>query len=462
MSSSSSSSEEELTVVIVGAGMAGLSMALSLAKNLGNVKIDVLEKRSNALEQKGSAYGLALNGQKAMEEISMTVLEHCRQVGVPMFTGAYMLPWFEVRNALWKECQQQPSVTIRTGVEPTSIQETPSGVHVQYKDSNSSSTGTTTTIVADLVIGADGVHSAVRSDVLGLPKARPMGSMLWRGCVDTTRDGSKLSGIHQTSLFAAKRPNKTIRIGKTMVMLFSFAKVGVLGWIVSSQLHQHIHNDTTPWQVLQHEGDEFLETPYTTRQSIQQILDESDARDLNHHTKVCTTPLLPSSSWGGRGRITLIGDAAHAIMPTSGLGGALAFEDVVILTRQVVAAVQKRQGTTTNNKHWKEVEIPLAIQAFQQQRFPRVQRISQEQLELSKGFRGAQQLNLWSKDYEKWVYMGPDAPSHFEPETATKTTTTTDKTKDPKAASPKDDDKKKAVKEEKKKKKGVFKRLFKR
>jgi 2-polyprenyl-6-methoxyphenol hydroxylase-like FAD-dependent oxidoreductase len=46
---------------------------------------------------------------------------------------------------------------------------------------------------------------------------------------------------------------------------------------------------------------------------------------------------LPGSGWGGRGRVTLIGDVAHACQPTYGQGGNLALEHCIVLCRLLVA-----------------------------------------------------------------------------------------------------------------------------
>jgi hypothetical protein len=52
---------------------------------------------------------------------------------------------------------------------------------------------------------------------------------------------------------------------------------------------------------------------------------------------ICTTVLADddTTAWGGRGRVTLIGDAAHAMRAASGQGSSMAFEDVCVLTRAI-------------------------------------------------------------------------------------------------------------------------------
>ena len=42
-----------------------------------------------------------------------------------------------------------------------------------------------------------------------------------------------------------------------------------------------------------------------------------------------------TDGWGGKGRVAILGDIAHAVRPASGLGGAMTFEDVVVFCRLI-------------------------------------------------------------------------------------------------------------------------------
>src|SRR3569623_829409 len=56
----------------------------------------------------------------------------------------------------------------------------------------------------------------------------------------------------------------------------------------------------------------------------------------------------PLQGWGGTGRITLIGDAAHAMRPASGQGGSMAFEDAYLLCRKL-EALPETEGNPSDN-----------------------------------------------------------------------------------------------------------------
>ena len=91
-----------------------------------------------------------------------------------------------------------------------------------------------------------------------------------------------------------------------------------------------------------------------------------------------------SSGWGGTGRITLIGDAAHAVRPSSGLGGSVAFEDAVVLSR-LLANINNENNNdddddnNNSNNDSNHDLVADALRQFETQRFPRVRSISDDQ-----------------------------------------------------------------------------------
>ena len=58
-----------MKVLIVGCGLSGLAAALSLAKQDDIHEITIVERRAD-LESRGATFGLQINGQDALNEIS--------------------------------------------------------------------------------------------------------------------------------------------------------------------------------------------------------------------------------------------------------------------------------------------------------------------------------------------------------------------------------------------------------
>ena len=101
--------------------------------------------------------------------------------------------------------------------------------------------------------------------------------------------------------------------------------------------------------------------------------------------------------WGGKGRITLIGDAAHSLRPASGLGGSLAFEDAALLGRYIA------RGDSS--------DVEERLRAFETIRLPRCRSISNDQsmrsnLSYEIGFG---RVPPWDEAYAQWIDDGIDA-----------------------------------------------------
>ena len=158
-----------MKVLIVGAGLAGLSTALAVAKKSTDAKITIVERRKD-FEARGATFGLAPNGQKALEEIAPDVLENLKHEGILMESDGYMLPWFKVRDALLNKVKAKPdSIALFMGVSLEKVYEKDELLIASFKDSDLA-------IKSDVVIGADGVHSYVRTGILNLPAAKPTGA----------------------------------------------------------------------------------------------------------------------------------------------------------------------------------------------------------------------------------------------------------------------------------------------
>lgn len=177
----------------------------------------------------------------------------------------------------------------------------------------------------DLVVGADGVRSAVRG-IFEPISAHFTGHIVWRGIVDVDDDLREL----------AENPGNFIgheRIvvwyplrGGTQLNLVFFARQEGWsddGWTIPAQRSE-------------------LETVFAgwceTVQNLIQRLDETRL----FKWAINARSALPG--WSKDGRITLMGDAAHAMTPFLGQGASAAIEDAVVLARAVEASDTLAEG----------------------------------------------------------------------------------------------------------------------
>lgn len=123
--------------------------------------------------------------------------------------------------------------------------------------------------------------------------------------------------------------------------------------------------------------------------------------DLTFSAEMGVVDLDQDGGWGGRGNITLIGDAAHSLRPVSGLGGSLAFEDAALLSR-AICSDEDGDGSAMESR----------LRDFEARRLPRCKSLSRDQTIRAKlvyklGFGNVPQ---WDPRYQEWTFAGPDAP----------------------------------------------------
>jgi len=173
------------------------------------------------------------------------------------------------------------------------------------------------TAVADVVIGADGIHSLVRAALTEPAPATYSGLCAFRALVPAG----------QAPAFA-RRPAQTLWLGPghhlvhypvsagTLVNLVAFAPAG--GYTTES---------------------------WTATATVEELLAEFDGWDrrLTDLIRAAETPgrwaLLDRAplTWWSRGTVTLLGDAAHPMFPFFGQGAAQAIEDAAVLARCLAA-----------------------------------------------------------------------------------------------------------------------------
>ncbi len=194
--------------------------------------------------------------------------------------------------------------------------------------------------VFDAVIGADGIHSIVRKNIIndGAPIFR--GYNIWRGVVKTNFDIG----------YASETYGKGQRVGIVPI------KDGVYGW----------------WATY---NEEFLkdDEPEGTKQKLKRLFGNwhYPIPELIENTENILKNSLsdrnPHKGWTS-GNITLIGDAAHPTTPNLGQGGCMAIEGAYLLAKCI-----NKYGLSTK-----------AYEIYEKHQFPRSQEIINESLKLGK------------------------------------------------------------------------------
>jgi len=380
-----------MRVVIVGAGLGGLAASIGLINITGYTSIDIIEKYDDFSSRRGATLGLAPNGIKALREIlgeddDNNVVDQMLESGKGKPGSTCMLPWWKVRDTLLEQVEQNEKVTIHRGCEFDSFIDDEDGESVGtlcYKD------GIPLELEGDLIIGADGVNSVVR-ECLGLPKGKSAGSTTWRGCLslnDFSEDDEYANELRPL-LEQGNAPIGFTKIGNSLFMLFNHhpKPPGTLVWNISTK--DEVQEGSHPCDILNH----HVEKGSQNDKILQAIYKLANQNELRRPIKPKT---IHPKVWGGSGRVTLLGDAAHAVRPATGLGASLAFEDCVVLLRRLKKAKQDMESTKQ------------ALRNFEKDRLGRVQYISDFEYKKSEeNFKGVKKEVEEYEEYKKWVFAG--------------------------------------------------------
>lgn len=397
-----------MKICIVGGGLAGLATVIVLSKALTErssddvdnnttnnkdrnytdvvvAEIVVVEKRD--FSSRGATLSLALNGQAALQELCPTLLEELKAIGISLSTGGYiMLPWYRLRDGLLEHARNSKNVTIVTNRSFIGAEDQVDGrVLVTLEETvnhDGTTTETTTTMEVDVLIGADGINSRVRQ-LIGAPPAVSSKTKCWRDALNDLPPHL----LHALDISIAK----VVKTETGWLNIFNFhtSFPGFVSWEVSSKNLDAV----TPLETM--EGMENEEDFKTAKD----LFAASTQQELEYSTILSTTSMQEETGWGGKGQFTLIGDAAHAMRPASGLGGSLALEDAVVLARCIAKC-----GSSDKRS------ICDALRDFESRRFLRCKTIVDDQTRVAEsGYGKLSNILKWTPEYEKWVFTGPDA-----------------------------------------------------
>ena len=178
------------SILIVGAGIAGLTLAASLDHSRYN--IDMIEKREN-IHMPGSAICIPANAAACLNLLGILddILDHAYTVGkweIFSHSGKYLytkhaksfcqkMPFLCVRRQILhhflRECCASVTISLNTRIE--AITEAYEKVNVILSGGQMKA--------YDLVIGADGIYSSVRQKVDPLVSVNPLKAFCWRSIV---------------------------------------------------------------------------------------------------------------------------------------------------------------------------------------------------------------------------------------------------------------------------------------
>lgn len=348
----------DLPVVIAGAGIGGLSAALALGA--GGHDVLVVEK-ADELAEVGAGLQLSPNACRVLDDLGVldSLMPHAVAPGgirigsgrtgreivkiglAERIAARHGAPYLvvhraDLQKALFDRALHQGRIEVRLGSEILEVGDTPDGTlqcHVR-------SGGRILEIPAKALIAADGVWSRVRERVPGHAQAKYTGLTAYRATLQAEKVDSGL--LADTGLWLgpdAHLVHYPIRAGREFNLVALVPeKWTEEGWSATADretLLGHFRN----WAP-----------------NVRSLLEKPDT-----WLKWALCGVDADGPWSD-GRIALLGDAAHAMLPFAAQGAAMAIEDAAVLAHLFPPSA---------------TDIPAVFRAYETARKQRVKKVQE-------------------------------------------------------------------------------------
>lgn len=304
-------------VAIIGAGIAGLTSSIALAQR--GCSVDLIE-RSPFLEEIGAGIQLSPNAMAVLARLGLLrelsdflfepqsinihdALQGRRLATIPLGATSrsrYGAPYCLIHRAdlqrgLLAAVRRHGAIAIHLGTSAEDVRAKADAVAISAGGHE---------LVSGILVAADGIHSRIRTDHFGYPGPRSLGRTAWRATIPATS------------------VPRSIRFASTGLWLGPGAHL----------VHYPVASGKSLNVVVIAEGDGSAPPQDPFGRRVRRLIDA-----VPGWTRWPLAEIDPALPWV-RGRVALIGDAAHAMPPTGAQGGAQAIEDAWVLADMLAGA----------------------------------------------------------------------------------------------------------------------------
>ena len=387
------------TIIVAGAGLGGLTLALCLAR--AGFSVTVLEQ-ANALGEVGAGVQISANGARVLYHLGLAKalqavafkpergeMRHW-QSGETLSSrplgqaseAAFGFPYFHLHRAdfhavLADALAAVAPGSVHLGAKVTGFSQSGAGVTVTTEAGES--------VSGDVLVGCDGIHSAIRTQLFGPDAPRFTGCVAWRAIVPV----GALPPGHV-------RPVSSNWIGRGGHFVHYYVRRGELVNCVGII-----------------EQDEWQAESWSSEGAMAGFLD--DFKDWHEDVQILMRQAESCYRWGlfdrdpmpewSQGRVTLLGDACHPMLPFMAQGAVMAIEDANTLAQCLASAA---------------AAYPSALQRYEYLRRERTATVQQMSRDNIQFFHNADIPNLAERmsshrEAHLWLYSFDVTNQDFAP-----------------------------------------------
>ncbi len=309
--------------IIVGGGIGGLTAGIALRR--AGIHAVVYE-RARELKEIGAGIALASNAMKVFSKLDLA--DQITACGVTLAGGAIktwngkdIIREVEDAHEFISVCVHRADLlrvlvqslgedNLLLGHDYAGFDQSENGVVTRFANGEE--------VQGDLLVGADGLHSAVRAGIHGEEKPRYSGYTAWRGITHFDAEPAISESWGHGTRFGI------VPIGG-----------GRIYWYATKNAPEG--QPESPEDRKQ----ELLDLFNRWHSPIADLIKATEPNVILRHDLYDRKPL--KRSWG-EGRVTLLGDAAHATTPNLGQGACQAIEDAYVLARYTRGAEEIADG----------------------------------------------------------------------------------------------------------------------
>jgi salicylate hydroxylase len=318
-----------MRILMAGAGIGGLTAALALRQ--AGFDVHVYEQ-ARVLREVGAGVAISPNAVKVLHRLGLA--EALRTVGVvslsmdsrdwqsgallgrvPLAEAAverwgapfYHLHRADLHDALRAALGDQH---ITLGARCVAVKQHDDGVTAHFADDREAT--------GDLLIGADGIHSVVREHVAGPDRPIWSRQISWRGLAPAMVGHEVGLEVRHHSFWGPR----------TQFVCFYVAAARLVNWVGNTQSDDDWHEES--WSARGDRG-EVLSLFAGWHSAVRALIAGTE-----QVFKWALFDRPPLETWT-RGRVTLLGDAAHPMLPYMAQGASQSIEDACVLARCLAA-----------------------------------------------------------------------------------------------------------------------------